>query len=70
MTFAFGSPMSTLVPGRYDIVLRPSLKDAEAQAELTSAWMGDDIVIEDVGFLSVGPEADDATSPIPSPSPG
>lgn len=37
-----------LEPGRYDVVLRPSLELAEVALDFTHAWLGEDIVIEDV----------------------
>ena len=64
MIFIYGAPSDTIVPGRYDIVLRPSVKVAEEHGGLASVWMGDDIVIEDVEFVDGEP-----TSPTPSPSP-
>jgi hypothetical protein len=41
-------------PGRYDIVLRPSLEHAEVAVGLTSVWLGEDIVIEDVELTLEG----------------
>ncbi len=41
--------------GRYDIILRPSVRLAEESVGFTSAWDGPDIVIEDVEFSE--PEA-------------
>lgn len=35
-------------PGRYDIVLRPSLEQAEEMIGLTSVWLGEEIMIEDI----------------------
>jgi hypothetical protein len=41
-------------PGRYDIVLRPSLERAEQAFAFTNAWLGEDIVIEDVELSPEG----------------
>ena len=41
-------------PGRYDIVLRPSLEHAEVAVGLTRVWLGEDIVIEDVELTLEG----------------
>ena len=54
-TAATGSGVHNLPPGRYDVVLRPSVKLAEESVGFTSAWDGPDIVIEDVEFSE--PEA-------------
>ena len=53
-----------LNPGRYDIFLRPSLELAEETIGLTSVWLGEDIVIEDVELTLEG------ISEPASPSPG
>ena len=53
-----------LNPGRYDIFLRPSLELAEETVGLTSVWLGEDIVIEDVELTLEG------ISEPASPSPG
>jgi len=50
-------------PGRYDIVLRPSLEHAEVAVGLTSVWLGEDIVIEDVELAPV--EVSEPASPSP-----
>jgi hypothetical protein len=49
-TAATGSGVHNLPPGRYDIVLRPSVRLAEESVGFTSAWDGPDIVMEDVEF--------------------
>jgi hypothetical protein len=51
-------------PGRCDILLRPSLELAEKAMGLTSVWLGEDIVIEDVELTLEG------ISEPASPSPG
>jgi len=62
---SFGRPCDTLRPGRHDVVLRPSLELAEQAIGLTSAWVGEDIVIENVEFVAktVSPLPAQPTSP-------
>jgi hypothetical protein len=62
--FAPGRYDPPLNPGRYDIFLRPSLELAEETIGLTSVWLGEDIVIEDVELTLEG------ISEPASPSPG
>jgi hypothetical protein len=55
-------------PGRYDIVLRPSLEHAEEMIGLTRVWLGEDIVIEDIVIEDVELAPDEVSEPA-SPSP-
>jgi hypothetical protein len=50
-------------PGRYDIVLRPSLEHAEEAIGLTSVWLGEDIVIEDIVIEDIEFSAGETPAP-------
>jgi predicted RNA-binding Zn-ribbon protein involved in translation (DUF1610 family) len=63
---ASGSNVHDLAPGRYDVILRPSVKLAEESVGFTSAWDGPDIVFEGVEFAAPGlsvPAAPPSTLP-------
>ena len=60
---ATSSSTHDLASGRYDVILRPSVKLAEESVGFTSAWDGPDIVFEGVEFGAPALSADEAPAP-------